>query len=91
LEWARIPHFYRSFYVYKYATGFCAATALTNQILNEGQAAVGRYIKFLSSGGSDYPINLLKNAGVDMTSTDPVNEALKTFSQMVNELEKILL
>lgn len=91
LEWARIPHFYSSFYVYKYATGFCAATALTNQILNEGQAAVDRYIKFLSSGGSDYPINLLKNAGVDMTSTEPINEALKTFSQVVDELEKIIL
>jgi oligoendopeptidase F len=90
LEWMRIPHFYSSFYVYKYATGFCAAAALANQILKEGQPAVERYINFLSSGGSDYPINLLKKAGVDMTSPDPVNTALKTFSEMVDELEKLI-
>ena len=91
LEWARIPHFYTSFYVYKYSTGFCAAAALASQILNEGQPAVDRYLNFLSSGGSDYPINLLKKAGVDMTSTDPVNEALKTFSSMVDKLEELIL
>lgn len=91
LEWARIPHFYTSFYVYKYSTGFCAAAALADQILNEGRPAVDRYIGFLSSGGSDYPINLLKKAGVDMTTTNPINQALKTFSGMVDELEKLIL
>lgn len=90
LEWARIPHFYSSFYVYKYATGFSAAAALAQQILNEGIPAVQRYMDFLSSGGSDYPINLLKRAGVDMTTPDPVNSALKTFGEMVEEMEKLI-
>lgn len=90
LEWMRIPHFYRSFYVYQYATGFCAAAALANKILNEGEPAVKRYIQFLSGGGSDYPINLLKMAGVDMTTTEPVETALKNFSVMVDKLEKLL-
>ncbi len=90
LEWARIPHFYSSFYVYKYATGFSAAAALAEQILNEGEAAVKRYMNFLSSGGSDYPINLLKEAGVDMTTPEPINNALKTFGQMVEEMEKLI-
>src|SRR5690606_26527300 len=79
MEWARIPHFYYNFYVYKYATGFSAATALSRQILNEGQAAVQRYIAFLKSGGSDYPLELLKKAGVDMTSPEPVRKALQVF------------
>ncbi|HPT77695.1 MAG TPA: oligoendopeptidase F [Candidatus Atribacteria bacterium] len=91
LEWARIPHFYRSFYVYKYATGFCAAAALAGRILKEGKPAVERYIRFLSSGGSDYPVNLLKAAGVDMTTSEPVSEALKAFSDMVDRLESLLL
>lgn len=90
MEWARIPHFYTSFYVYKYSTGFCAAAALASQILAEGKPAVDRYVGFLSSGGSDYPINLLKKAGVDMTKTDPINQALKTFSTMVDKLEELL-
>jgi len=90
LEWARIPHFYSSFYVYKYATGFSAAAALADQILDEGEPAVKRYMNFLSSGGSDYPINLLKQAGVDMTTPDPVNNALKTFGQMVEEMEQLI-
>lgn len=89
LEWARIPHFYRSFYVYQYATGFSAATALAQRILDEGQPAVDDYIRFLSSGGSDYPIQLLKNAGVDMTSPDPVNQALKTFALQVDRMEEL--
>ena len=62
MEWARIPHFYSSFYVYKYATGFSAAVSISQQILEEGQPAVERYLNFLKSGGSDYPIELLKNA-----------------------------
>lgn len=90
MEWARIPHFYYNFYVYKYATGFSAATALSRQILNEGQAAVQRYIAFLKSGGSDYPLELLKKAGVDMTSPEPVRKALQVFEETLTELERLL-
>src|SRR5256885_1260561 len=79
VEWARIPHFYSSFYVYQYATGISAASALAQQILHEGKPAVDRYLKFLSSGSSDYRIELLKKAGVDMTSPEPVRQALQTF------------
>lgn len=91
MEWMRIPHFYTSFYVYQYATGFCAAAALAKQILEEGKPAVDRYIQFLSGGGSDYPINLLKKAGVDMTTVDPINTSLNTFSDMVDRLEQLIL
>ena len=70
MEWARIPHFYTSFYVYKYATGFSAATSFAKQILEEGEPAVERYLGFLKSGGSDYSINILKKAGVDMSTPD---------------------
>ena len=90
LEWARIPHFYSSFYVYKYATGFSAAAALAEQILDQGQPAVDRYLDFLSSGGSDYPIELLKKAGVDMTSPEPVNKALQTFAKLVERMEQLI-
>ena len=90
LEWARIPHFYSSFYVYKYATGFSAAAALAEQILDQGQPAVDRYLDFLSSGGSDYPIELLKKAGVDMTSPEPVNKALETFATLVARMEQLI-
>ncbi len=90
LEWARIPHFYNSFYVYKYATGISAATALSQQILNEGQPAVDRYLKFLQSGGSDYPIEQLKMAGVDMTSPDPVRTTIELFAKQTEELGKLL-
>ena len=83
-------HFYSSFYVYKYATGFSAAAALAEQILDQGQPAVERYLKFLSSGGSDYPIELLKKAGVDMTSPEPVNQALETFSDLVERMEQLI-
>ncbi|OTA41576.1 MAG: oligoendopeptidase F, partial [Symbiobacterium thermophilum] len=72
VEWARIPHFYSAFYVYQYATGISAATALSQQVLREGQPAVERYLNFLKSGSSDYSTNLLKKAGVDMTSPEPV-------------------
>lgn len=88
LEWARIPHFYSNFYVYKYATGFSAASALSQQILEEGQPAVDRYITFLKSGGSDYPLNQLRAAGVDMEKKESIDEVLKTFSDLVDELEK---
>lgn len=89
MEWARIPHFYRNFYVYKYATGFSAATSLAKQILEEGQPAVDRYLQFLKSGSSDYPLELLKKAGVDMTSPEPIREALAVFEEMLAEMEKL--
>ncbi|HHV58716.1 MAG TPA: oligoendopeptidase F [Clostridiaceae bacterium] len=90
-EWARIPHFYRSFYVYKYATGFSAATSLSRQILNEGEPAVERYKSFLRSGCSDYPLELLKKAGVDLTTPKPIEDALQVFAETLDELEKIIL
>lgn len=90
LEWERIPHFYRHFYVYKYATGFSAATSLSKQILEEGQPAVERYLQFLKGGSSDFPLNLLKNAGVDMTSPEPIREALAVFKALIEELEQLM-
>ncbi|GKV57890.1 oligoendopeptidase F [Sporosarcina sp. NCCP-2222] len=91
LEWARIPHFYYNYYVYQYATGFSAAVALSHQILTEGQPAVDRYINhFLKAGSSDYPIEVLKKAGVDMTSTAPIEEACSVFEERLNELEELL-
>ncbi len=90
LEWARIPHFYYNYYVYQYATGYSAATALSNQILEEGQPAVERYIDFLKAGSSDYPIEVLKKAGVDMTSSSPIEEACKVFEEKLIEMEKLL-
>lgn len=90
LEWSRIPHFYYNYYVYQYATGFSAATALSKQILEEGQPAVERYIDFLKAGSSDYPIEVLKKAGVDMTSSKPIEEALKVFEEKLNEMEAML-
>ena len=90
IEWARIPHFYNAFYVYKYATGFSAATALARKILDEGEPAVERYITFLSSGSSDYPIELLRKAGVDMETPVPVREALQVFKGLVDRLEELL-
>ena len=90
LEWARIPHFYMTFYVYKYATGFAAATALSQQILKEGKTAVERYLRFLKSGGSDYPLELLKKAGVDMSSAQPIRDALQVFESTLDDLESLL-
>ncbi len=89
-EWARIPHFYTSFYVYKYATGFSAATSLSKQILNEGKPAVDRYIEFLKSGGSDYPLELLKKAGVDLSTAEPIQNALNFFEELLGELEELI-
>ncbi|RNF38479.1 oligoendopeptidase F [Planococcus salinus] len=92
LEWARIPHFYYNYYVFQYATGFSAATALSKAILEDGQPAVDRYInEFLKAGSSDYPIEVLKKAGVDMTESGPVEAACKVFEQKLDELEKLLL
>jgi oligoendopeptidase F len=90
LEWSRIPHFYYNFYVYQYATGFSAAAALSKQILEEGEPAVSRYIDFLKAGSSDYPIEVLKKAGVDMTSAEPVRQALAVFESTLDEMEKLL-
>lgn len=90
LEWARIPHFYYNYYVYQYATGFSAATALSKQILTEGKRAVDRYTEFLKAGNSDYPIEVLKKAGVDMTTAEPIRLALKDFEEKLNELEQLL-
>ena len=90
IEWARIPHFYYNFYVYQYATGISAASALVQQILREGKPAVDRYLKFLSSGSSDYSIELLKIAGVDMTSPEPVRQALQLFESHLTQMEELL-
>jgi len=90
IEWARIPHFYSSFYVYQYSTGISAASALVQRILHEGQPAVDRYLSFLRSGSSDYSINLLKKAGVDMNSPEPVRQALHLFASHLSQMEELL-
>lgn len=87
MEWARIPHFYSAFYVYKYATGYSAAIELSRQILDKGEEARNRYIEFLKSGNSDYPIQLLNKAGVDMSSPKPIRNAMKTFEKLVEQFE----
>lgn len=90
LEWARIPHFYRPFYVYKYATGFSAAQALAEAVRSEGEPACRRYLDFLRGGASRYPVDLLRAAGVDMTSPEPVDAGLAVFARLVEELETLL-
>ncbi|MBV9709233.1 MAG: oligoendopeptidase F [Chloroflexi bacterium] len=90
IEWARIPHFYYNFYVYQYVTGISAASALVQQILHEGQPAVERYLKFLSSGSSDFSIELLKKAGVDMTSPEPIRQAFQLFASHLSQMEQLL-
>ena len=89
-EWARIPHFYRNFYVYKYATGYSTAVALSEGILNEGAPAVKRYREFLSMGGSAYPLDELRHAGVDLTTPAPVDAALKKFEAILDDAEATL-
>lgn len=91
MEWARIPHFYYNFYVFQYATGFSAAIALSQKILNGEESALDKYLEFLKSGSLDYPINVLMKAGVDMTSPEPVNNALKLFGELVDEMEKLIM
>ncbi len=90
IEWARIPHFYSSFYVYQYATGISASAALARQIVAEGEPAVQRYRRFLSSGSSDYSINLLREAGVDLSTPTPIQQALDTFAEYLDQLERLL-
>ena len=89
-EWARIPHFYRAFYVYQYATGISAAVSISKKILNGEPDAVANYRHFLSCGGSDYPINLLKIAGVDMAAPQPVEDTLRYFQNVLDELKPLL-
>ena len=90
MEWARIPHFYYNYYVFQYATGYSAAIALSQKILKEGQSAVEKYLEFLSGGRSKPPVELLKGAGVDMSSPEPVNEALALFGRLVEEMEQLV-
>lgn len=89
-EWARIPHFYNEFYVYQYATGFSAAIALSGRIMEMGEEAVNDYMKFLTGGSSKDPIELLKDAGVDMSSKEPAKEALRLFGELLDEYERII-
>ena len=88
IEWARIPHFYNAFYVYQYATGFCSAVSIADRILNHNGTA--DYLRFLSTGGSDYPLEELKIAGIDLTKPDTVNTALKEFDDALTQLEELL-
>ncbi|MFZ5975240.1 MAG: oligoendopeptidase F [Bacillota bacterium] len=90
LEWARIPHFYTAFYVYKYATGFSSAIQISKGILEGREGAVSGYIEFLKSGGSDYPLELLKKAGVDLTTAQPVDSCLQLFTDVLKELETMM-
>ena len=89
LEWARIPHFYYNYYVFQYATGFSAAVAIANRILTLGEPAVKDYKRFLSGGSSADPISLLKLAGVDMSTPEPVNSALALFGELIDELAEL--
>lgn len=88
VEWSRIPHFYSDFYVYQYATGYAAASAFSKSILEGKENAVEKYKGFLKAGGSDYPINILKNAGVDMTTNEPIEATIKRFNELLDMIEK---
>jgi oligoendopeptidase F len=90
-EWARIPHFYSAFYVFKYATGFSAAAAISRAVLEKGAPVVERYLEFLGAGGSDYPADTLRRAGVDMTTPASVEAAMVEFAALVDELEVLLV
>ncbi len=90
IEWAYIPHFYYNYYVYQYATSFAASTALAEKVMNHEKGIMERYITFLSAGGSDYPIELLKAAGVDMTTSDPFEKTMAAMNRTMDEIEKIL-
>jgi oligoendopeptidase F len=90
LEGLRIPHFYHAFYVYKYATGISAAIALSQRVLNGGARERDQYLNFLKSGGSKFPLDLLRDAGVDMERPEPVATAMKRFAALVDELEELV-
>ena len=87
-EWSRIPHFYTSFYVYKYSTGIISAISIANRILREGESAVKDYIAFLSSGGSNDPVSLLKIAGIDLTKKDVFDSAMQEFADVLGQFER---
>ena len=89
-EWSRIPHYYRSFYVYKYATGFSSAVAIANMIEEEGAPAVERYIEFLKSGGSEYPLDILKKTGVDLSTPAPIEAGMRMFESLLDEFESLV-
>ena len=91
LESLRIPHFYSAFYVYKYATGISAAVALSEKVLASEKGAVERYLGFLNSGGSKFPLETLRAAGVDMASSKPIESTLRLFEKRLDELEELLL
>jgi oligoendopeptidase F len=88
--WSRVPHFYYNFYVFQYATGFAASEALAAKVKSDGQSAVEKYLTFLKSGSSDYPIEVLKNAGVDMNSLEPINAVTTKMKKLLDELEKLI-
>jgi len=90
VEWSYIPHFYYNFYVYQYSTSFCASTALAERVLSKEEGAVENMLTFLSAGGSDYPIEILKEAGVDMTTSDPFDKTMSAMNRTMDEIEKIL-
>lgn len=90
IEWANIPHFYMNFYVYQYSTSFTASISLAEKVMNNEPGALDKYLKFLSSGGSDYPIELLKNAGVDMTTSVPFEKTIQAMNKVMDEIEVIL-
>ena len=91
LECLRIPHFYHAFYVYKYATGISAAVTLSQRVLSGQPGAVEAYLKFLSSGGSRFPLETLQAAGVDMTTSTPIESTLQLFERRLGEVEELLL
>jgi oligoendopeptidase F len=88
--WSRIPHFYYNFYVYQYATGFAASEELVKKVKSEGQSAVEKYLNFLKSGSSDYPLNILKTAGVDMNSEKPVLAVSEKMNAILDEMEQLI-
>ncbi|MEA2076526.1 MAG: oligoendopeptidase F [Candidatus Marinimicrobia bacterium] len=90
LTWSRIPHFYRQFYVYKYATSICASTALSKKVIDNEEGALDKYMAFLGSGSSDYPIELLKDAGVDISTPDPIANTLELFNDIVSQMEELV-
>ncbi|MFZ1605078.1 MAG: M3 family metallopeptidase, partial [Enterococcus aquimarinus] len=90
LEWSRIPHFYYNYYVFQYSTGFSAAAALADKILNEEPEALEKYLTYLKAGSSDFPIEVMKKAGVDMTQVTYLEDAMHVFEQRLNELEALI-
>ena len=90
LTWSRIPHFYRQFYVYKYATSICASTALSKKVIDGEEGALDHYMNFLRSGSSAYPIELLKNAGVDISKPEPIANTLELFDDIVTQMEELV-